>query len=136
MAKLAFDLVSPERRLMSDEADMVTVPGADGDLGIMAGHAPLITTLRPGLVEVVGGSGQENRIFVRGGFAEVTPKGLTVLAEVAIPLVDLNAEALAQHIKDLEEDVADAATDEARRGALERLDHLRQLSASLGRAAG
>jgi F-type H+-transporting ATPase subunit epsilon len=136
MAKLSFDLVSPERLLISGEADMVTVPGADGDMGIMAGHAPVITTLRPGLVEVVGGSGQENRIFVRGGFAEVTPKGLTILAETAIPLVELDAEALAQQIKDLEEDVADATTDEARRSAQERLDHLRQLSASLGRAAG
>jgi F-type H+-transporting ATPase subunit epsilon len=136
MAKLAFDLVSPERRLLSAEADMVTVPGADGDMGIMAGHAPLITTLRPGLVEVVGGSGQESRIFVRGGFAEVTPKGLTILAEVAIPLAELDAEALARQIKDLEEDVADAKTDEARRTAQERLDHLRELASSLSRAAG
>jgi F-type H+-transporting ATPase subunit epsilon len=134
MAKLAFDLVSPERLLMSAEADMVVVPGADGDLGIMAGHAPVITTLRPGLVEVVGGSGPENRIFVRGGFAEVTPRGLTVLAEVAIPLVELDAESLARQIKDLEEDVADAKSDEARQNAQERLDHLRELSASLNRS--
>jgi F-type H+-transporting ATPase subunit epsilon len=135
MAKLAFELVSPERLLMSAEADMVTVPGADGDMGVMAGHAPVITTLRPGVVEVAGASEGPNKIFVRGGFAEVTPKGLTVLAEQAIPLEDLDAEDLERAIKDAEEDVTDASSEEARRSAQESLDHLRELRTSLGRAA-
>ena len=135
MAKLPFDLVSPERLLMSGEADMVTVPGADGDLGIMAGHAPVITTLRPGVVEIAGASEGPDKIFVRGGFAEVTPKGLTVLAEEAIPLEDLDAAALERAVKDAEEDVADAKSDEARRSAQERLDHLRELKTSLSRAS-
>ncbi len=135
MAKLAFDLVSPERLLMSAEADMVTVPGADGDMGIMAGHAPVITTLRPGVVEITGGSEGPDKIFVRGGFAEVTPKGLTVLAEEAIPLEDLDAAALERAVKDAEEDVADATSDEARRSAQERLDHLRELKTSLSHAS-
>jgi F-type H+-transporting ATPase subunit epsilon len=133
MVKLAFDLVSPERRLMSAEADMVTVPGAEGDMGIMAGHAPVITTLRPGVVAIAGASEGPDRIFVRGGFAEVTPQGLTVLAEEAIPLEDLDAEALAREMKDAEEDVADASSDAARQAARERLDHLRDLAASLKR---
>lgn len=129
--KLHFDLVSPERLLISAEADMVVVPGADGDLGIMAGHAPVITTLRPGVVEVAGGGEGPQKIFVRGGFAEVTPAGLTVLAEEAIPLEALDAEALERQIKDTEEDVADAKTDAVRQTAQERLDHLRALRAGL-----
>jgi F-type H+-transporting ATPase subunit epsilon len=80
---------------------------------------------------VVDGGGADNRIFVRGGFAEVSPTGLTVLAEEAIPLADLDAEALAQQIRNAEEDVADASSDEARRRASESLDHLRQLQGVL-----
>lgn len=133
--KLHFDLVSPERLLISAEADMVVVPGADGDLGIMAGHAPVITSLRPGVVEVAGGGEGPGKFFVRGGFAEVTPAGLTVLAEEAIPLEALDAEALERQIKDTEEDVADAKTDAARQSAQERLDHLRELRAGLERGA-
>jgi F-type H+-transporting ATPase subunit epsilon len=133
MTKLTFDLVSPERLLMSAEANMVTVPGAEGDMGIMAGHAPVITTLRPGVVRVDGGSEGPDKIFVRGGFAEVTPSGLTVLAEEAIPLDALDSEALAREIRDAEEDVADAVSDAARQASQERLDHLRELAAGLGR---
>ena len=133
--KLAFDLVSPEALLMSENVDMVTVPGADGDFGVMAGHAPVISTLRPGVVEITGAPGGPARIFVRGGFAEVTPAGLTVLAEEAIPLDQLDAAMLAQKIKDAEEDVADAKSDETRRLAQEQLDHLRQLQQGLHKAA-
>ena len=133
--KLAFDLVSPEALLMSENVDMVTVPGADGDFGVMAGHAPVISTLRPGVVEITGAPGGPARIFVRGGFAEVTPAGLTVLAEEAIPLDQLDAAMLGQKIKDAEEDVADAKSDETRRLAQEQLDHLRQLQQGLHKAA-
>ena len=133
--KLAFDLVSPEALLMSENVDMVTVPGADGDFGVLAGHAPVISTLRPGVIEIAGAPGGPQRIFVRGGFAEVTPAGLTVLAEEAIPLDQLDSAALDQKIKDAEEDVADAKSDEVRRLAQEQLDHLKQLQQSLGKAA-
>jgi F-type H+-transporting ATPase subunit epsilon len=133
--KLAFDLVSPEALLMSENVDMVTVPGADGDFGVMAGHAPVISTLRPGVVEITGAPGGPARIFVRGGFAEVTPAGLTLLAEEAIPLDQLDAAMLAQKIRDAEEDVADAKSDEVKRLAQEQLDHLRQLQQSLHKAA-
>lgn len=133
--KLAFDLVSPERLLLSEDVDMVTVPGADGDFGVMAGHAPVIATLRPGVIEIAGSSRGQVKVFVRGGFAEVTPAGLTILAEEAIPLDELDSAMLEQRVKDAEEDLADAKSDESKRRAQETLDHLRQLSASLNKAA-
>lgn len=128
---LKFELVSPERLLMSDEVRQVTIPGTEGDFTVLAGHAPVLSTMRPGVVTVASGAGGEDRIFVRGGFAEVSPTGLTVLAEEAIPLADLSAEALAQQIRNAEEDVADASNDEVRRRARESLDHLRQLQGAL-----
>jgi len=131
MAALHFELVSPERLLLSEDVAEVDIPGTEGDMGILPGHAPVLTTLRPGVVTVSRESGEKDRIFVRGGFAEVNPQGLTVLAETAIPLAELDAAALAQHVKNLEEDVADAQDDEMRRRAQEALDHLRALQAAL-----
>jgi F-type H+-transporting ATPase subunit epsilon len=128
---LHFELVSPERLLSSGEVDSVQIPGTEGDMGIFEGHAPVLSTLRPGVVTITRGSGAPERIFVRGGFAEVNPKGLTVLAETAIPLAELNADALAREIKDAEEDVADAKSDEKRRVAQESLDHLKALQGAL-----
>jgi F-type H+-transporting ATPase subunit epsilon len=130
--KLHFDLVSPEQLLMSEEVDMVTVPGADGDFGVLAGHAPVISTLRPGFIDVKGANDGPSRIFVRGGFAEVTSKGLTVLAEEAIPEEDLSLPALDQQIKDAEEDLADAKTDSSRQRAAETLENLRQIRSAMG----
>jgi F-type H+-transporting ATPase subunit epsilon len=130
--KLHFDLVSPERLLMSDDVDMVTVPGADGDFGVLAGHAPVISTIRPGFIDVKGANDGPSRIFVRGGFAEVTAKGLTVLAEEAIPEEDLNVSDLDQQIRDAEEDIADAKTDSARQRARETLENLRQIRTAMG----
>jgi F-type H+-transporting ATPase subunit epsilon len=126
-----FDLVSPEQLLLSEDVTMVTLPGTDGDFGVLAGHAPVISTLRPGVVEVKGGESGDLRLFVRGGFAEVDPKKIVVLAEEAIPLADLDAEALDAHIKDAEEDLTAAKTDADRARAAEALDHLRQLRAAL-----
>jgi F-type H+-transporting ATPase subunit epsilon len=125
--KLNFDLVSPERLLLSEQVDMVTVPGAEGDMGIMGGHAPVMSTLRPGVIGVQVEGQPERRYFVRGGFAEVTPAGLTVLAEHTVPLDELDAEALAREIANAEEDVADAKSDEARQRAQEKLDQLKSL---------
>lgn len=125
--KLSFDLVSPERLLMSEQVDMVTVPGSEGDMGIMGGHAPVMATLRPGVIGVVVEGQPERRYFVRGGFAEVTPAGLTVLAEHTVPLSELDAAALAAEIANAEEDVADAKSDEARQRAQEKLDQLKAL---------
>lgn len=125
--KLNFDLVSPERLLLSEQVDMVTVPGAEGDMGIMGGHAPVMSTLRPGVIGVTVEGQPERRYFVRGGFAEVTPAGLTVLAEHTVPLNELDAAALAREIANAEEDLADAKSDEARQRAQEKLDQLKSL---------
>ncbi|MEQ8266938.1 MAG: F0F1 ATP synthase subunit epsilon [Parvibaculum sp.] len=125
--KLNFDLVSPERLLFSGTVDMVVIPGAEGDMGIMAGHAPVMSTLRPGIINVDDAGKPQQRLFVRGGFAEVTPAGLTVLAEYTVPLAELDAAALDVEIRHAEEDVADAKTDAKRQAAQEKLDHLKQL---------
>lgn len=129
--KLQFDLVSPERQLLSEAVDMVTVPGKEGDFGVLAGHAPVMTTLRPGVINVDDAGRPQQRIFVRGGFAEVTPKGLTILAESAIPLSELDAARLDQEIANAQEDVDDAKSDASRQAAQEKLDHLKQLRQAL-----
>jgi len=129
--KLKFDLVAPERLLMSTDAEMVIVPGAEGDFGVLAGHAPVMSTLRVGVLDVSGTDGNDMRIFVRGGFAEVTPAGLTILAEEAVPLSELDAAALDQRIKDASEDLQDASTDEAKSKAQAHLDQLQELRAAV-----
>ena len=125
-----FELVSPERLLVSADVEQVLVPGAEGDMTVFAKHAPVLTTLRPGLLDIGFPGGKNQRFFIRGGFAEVNPAGLTVLAETAIDLEELKAEQLAQAIKDAEEDVADL-TDDAKDRAQTKLDHLRQVQAAL-----
>jgi len=125
-----FELVSPERLLVSADVEQVLVPGAEGDMTVLAKHAPVLTTLRPGLLDIGFPNGQHQRFFIRGGFAEINPNGLIVLAETAIDLDELKAEQLAQAIKDAEEDVADLAND-AKDRAQTKLDHLRQVQAAL-----
>ena len=98
---------------------------------VLAHHAPLLTTLRPGLLDIGLPGGEHQRYFIRGGFAEVGPSGLTVLAETAIDLIELDAGRFAQAVKDAEEDVADAAEGAARDRAQTKLDHLRQVQAAL-----
>jgi F-type H+-transporting ATPase subunit epsilon len=126
-----FELVSPERLLLSQEVEQVLVPGSEGDFTILARHAPLLTSLRPGLLEIGSGGPARKRYFVRGGFAEVSPAGLVVLAETAIDLDELDKSILDQAVKDAEEDVTDATDDSARDRARTKLDHLRQVQASL-----
>jgi F-type H+-transporting ATPase subunit epsilon len=127
-----FELVSPERLLVSAEVEQVVVPGSEGEMTVLAHHAPVLTTLRPGLLDIgFPGGGEHQRYFVRGGFAEISPAGLTVLAETAINLLELDAAQLAQAVKDAEEDVSDAADDAVRDRAQTKLDHLRQIQAAL-----
>ena len=126
-----FELVSPERLLVSGEVEQVLVPGAEGDMTVLAHHAPVLSTLKPGVLDIGYPSGEHQRFFLRGGFAEVNPAGLIVLAETAIDLVELDAGQLAQAIKDAEEDVADASEDTGRDRAQTRLDHLRQVQSAL-----
>jgi len=110
MAKVSFRLVMPERELLATEADMVVVPGSEGDFGVLHGHAPLISTVRPGVLEVIQGNKVEQRFIVVGGFAEVTPERCTVLADEALPIGEIDTAKTEQQIKDLSEDLADAKT--------------------------
>jgi F-type H+-transporting ATPase subunit epsilon len=127
-----FELVSPERLLVSAQVEQVVVPGSEGEMTVLAHHAPVLTTLRPGLLDIgFPGGGEHQRFFVRGGFAEISPAGLTVLAETAIDLIELDAAQLAQAVKDAEEDVADATDNAVRDRAQTKLDHLRQVQAAL-----
>ena len=113
-----FELVSPERLLLSEQVAMVVVPGEEGNFGVLPGHAPLISTVRPGVIDVYASRAEvSSRIFIAGGFAEVTPERCTVLAEEAVPVGEINASATAQQVADLTEDVADAKTDTERRAA-------------------
>ncbi|MBK8769884.1 MAG: F0F1 ATP synthase subunit epsilon [Rhizobiales bacterium] len=127
---LHFELVSPARLLFSGDVVSVQIPGAEGEMTILPGHAPVLSTLKPGVVTIQKDTGTD-KIFVRGGFAEVNAQGLTLLAESAIPYADLDGAAIARQIKDAEEDVADAKTDTARAKAAEALDHLKALQAAL-----
>src|SRR6202163_2707468 len=130
MPTLHFDFVSPEKVLFSGDVDQVDLPGSEGDMGILAGHAPLVTTLRPGIVTIFR-QGVKLPIVVIGGFAEVSPAGLTVLADNAVPREDFDMALLAGEIKDAEEDVADCK-DDAQRDKLSRhLEQLKSLQAAL-----
>ena len=128
---LRFELVSPERLLVSEDVASVTAPGAEGEFTVLPRHAPFMTTLKPGVLTVRVDKGPERRIVVFGGFAEVNPDGCIVLAEEAVPVDALDPEAVAREIRDAEEDVADAETEEARFRAPTRLDHLRALREAL-----
>jgi F-type H+-transporting ATPase subunit epsilon len=125
-----FELISPQRLLISAEVEQVLVPGSEGNFTMLAHHAPLLTSLRPGLLEIGFGT-ERRRYFVRAGLAEVGPSGLTVLAETAIDLTELEADMLNQAIKDAEEDIADAKDEGTRDRARTQLDHLRQVQATL-----
>jgi F-type H+-transporting ATPase subunit epsilon len=127
-----FELVSPERLLMSQEAEEVVVPGSEGYFTVMKGHAPYMSTMRPGVVEVKLG-GQNDRIFVRGGFADVSVGGLTILAEQAIPLAEVDSAMLAEEVKNAEEDVADAKDGAAKDAAALRLQQLKEVQSALSR---
>ena len=130
MATFHFELASPEQLVFSGEVEHVVVPGSEGEFGVLAGHAPLVAMLRPGILTIHGAG--EQRFVVRGGFAEVNPQGLTVLADFALPAEQVDREVLAGQIKDLEEDVADATEGPARDRAAHRLDQLRAVQAALG----
>ena len=132
MATFHFDLVSPERLLFSGEVTQVDLPGSEGDFGVLAGHAPIVTTLRPGILTVFEDR-SEMRVVVNGGFAEVSPAGLTVLADLAVPVDEFDQAALAGVIKDTEEDVADTTDDWQRDRLALKLDQLKALQASLAR---
>ena len=133
MATFPFELVSPTRLVFSGEAEQVDVPGAEGNFGVLPGHAPFISALRPGVLTIRNGA-DVKRYFVRGGFAEVNPEGLTVLAETAVPVEDVDREAMADAIKAAEKNVADARDDAARWKAVEAAEQLKAAAAQVSGA--
>ncbi len=112
--KVEFELVAPERVLVSKAVEMVVVPGAEGDFGVLVGHAPLISSLRNGVIEIHDEGTITDRIFVAGGFAEVTADRCTVLAVEAVPVAELDRAALHDGLKALRDDHAGAASDALR----------------------
>ncbi len=126
--KIAFELVSPEKLLLSAKADMVTVPGTEGYMGVMAGHAATVTTLRAGMIDVQT-DGRDDRFFIRGGFAEINPGKITVLADEAIPMTEMDLAVLDQRIVDAQEDELAATTDAARQKAAQLVDDLKLVRA-------
>ena len=133
MATFHFDLVSPEKLAFSGEVDQVDVPGVEGDFGVLAGHAPVVAVIRPGILVVTTG-GTHQKIIVLGGLAEVSDQGLTVLADVATSIKDLDREAFASQISDMEAKLAEKEGSELDR-AIERLDHFKSIESQLNSTA-
>jgi F-type H+-transporting ATPase subunit epsilon len=131
MATFQFDLVSPDRLLFSDQVDQVDVPGTEGDFGVLAGHAPYVATLKPGIVTMHKG-GEQRRIVVIGGFAEVSANGLTILADMATLVEDFDTARLAAEIKHAEEDAGDTQDGRVKDRLEHRLSQLRALQAAVG----
>ena len=120
--KVDFELVSPERLLASKAVDMVVVPGGDGDFGVLPGHSPLLSTVRAGVILVYDGREISDRIFVAGGFAEVTRERCTVLAEVAMPVSEIDTGATEQDLRNAREDIAAASSNFERDNANRKAD--------------
>jgi F-type H+-transporting ATPase subunit epsilon len=133
--KVEFELVSPERLLVSEPVDMVVVPGSEGDFGVLPRHAPLISTLRPGVIRIFEGRTVKNRIFVAGGFAEVTAERCTVLAEEALPVADIDTAKIDQELKDLGDDLTDAKSDDERAAVQRRIAIRQAMRAAAAQAA-
>ncbi len=131
MASFMFELVSPERLLFAGEVEDVVVPGTEGEFTVLKDHAPMMTTMKPGVVTVGETASKKTRLFVRGGFADVAPTGLTILAEMAVPVDQLDAAKIEAEIRDAQDDVSDAPAGEAKRLAQEKLDQLNELRAIL-----
>jgi F-type H+-transporting ATPase subunit epsilon len=133
MATFQFDLVSPEKLAFSGEVDQVDIPGLEGDFGVLAGHAPVVAAVRPGILTVRSGGTQE-KIIVLGGLAEVSDKGLTVLADVATSMQEVDKSAFADKIAEMEEKLAEKEGSELDR-AIERLDHFKSIQHELSTTA-
>lgn len=126
-----FELVSPERLLVSEDVESVIIPGSEGEMTVMANHAPVMTTVKPGVVTVKAVSGTETRYVVFGGFADILPEGCTLLAESAVPVADIDRDDLARRIQEAREDLDDAKDDENRTKAEQYLAQLTTLQGAL-----
>ena len=133
MSTFHFDLVSPEKLAFSGDVDQVDVPGVEGDFGVLAGHAPLVAAVRPGILTVSSG-GTRQKIIVLGGLAEVSEKGLTVLADVATSIQDLDRTKFAEQVAGMEAELAEKEGSELDR-AVERLDHFKGIQHELNTTA-
>jgi F-type H+-transporting ATPase subunit epsilon len=133
MATFHFDLVSPEKLAFSGEVDQVDVPGAEGDFGVLAGHAPVVAAIRPGILTITSG-GTHQKLIVLGGLAEVSDKGLTVLADVATSVQELDRVKFAESIAEMEAKLAEKEGSELDR-AIERLDHFKSIQHELSATA-
>jgi F-type H+-transporting ATPase subunit epsilon len=133
MATFHFDLVSPEKLAFSGEVDQVDIPGVEGDFGVLAGHAPVVAAIRPGILTVTTGGAHE-KIIVLGGLAEVSDKGLTVLADVAKSMDEIDKAAFADKISEMEAKLAEKEGSELDR-AIERLDHFKSIQHELNTTA-
>jgi F-type H+-transporting ATPase subunit epsilon len=129
MATFHFDLVSPEKLAFSGEVDQVDIPGVEGDFGVLAGHAPVVAALRPGILTIASG-GTHQKVIVLGGLAEVSDKGLTVLADVATSLEDLDRAQFAEHISEMEAKLAEKEGNDLD-NAIARLDHFKSIQNQL-----
>ncbi len=126
-----FELVSPERLLVSEQVEFVVIPGAEGEMTVMANHAPVMTTIKPGVVTVKTAAGATERYCVFGGFADILPSGCTLLAESAVAVNSIDRDNLDKRIQDAREDVADARDDQTRTKAEQYLSHLTTLEAAI-----
>ncbi len=127
---LHFELVSPEKLVFSGEVEQVDVPGAEGDFGVLEGHAPLVSTIRPGILTVHGANG-EHKIVVLGGFAEVSAQGLTVLADVAEAIEDIDRAVVAKQIEEMEKRIEKMEPGSELDKAITRLDHFKEVDRHL-----
>ncbi|MBV1701771.1 MAG: F0F1 ATP synthase subunit epsilon [Hyphomicrobiales bacterium] len=132
MTTFHFELVAPEKLLFTGEVNSVVLAGTEGEMTVLAHQAPSMTTLKPGIVTITDAAGSVQKLFVRGGFADISPTGLNILAETAIPLADLNASVIDAQIQHAQEDLKDAQVAETRRLASEKLAQLQELKAALG----
>src|SRR5215475_4666962 len=133
MATFHFDLVSPEKLTFSGEVDQVDVPGAEGDFGVLAGHAPIVAAVRPGILTIIT-DGKKQKIIVLGGLAEMSESGLTVLADVATAIEELDKAKFAATIDGMQEKLSEKEGSELDR-ELERLDHFKSIQNELNTTA-
>jgi F-type H+-transporting ATPase subunit epsilon len=133
MATFHFDLVSPEKLAFAGDVDQVDIPGIEGDVGIMAGHSPMVVSLRPGIMTITTG-GSTQKIIVLGGIAEVSDKGLTVLADTATSVSELDREAFAGQIAEMQEELTEKQGSALDR-AIERLDHFKVIQQNISSTA-
>ena len=133
MATFHFDLVSPEKLAFSGEVDQVDIPGAEGDFGVLANHAPVVAAVRPGILTVITGNSKQ-KIIVLGGLAEVSDKGLTVLADTATSIEDLDRAKFAATIEEMEAKLKEKEGSELDH-AIEKLDHFKSIQNELNTTA-